>query len=477
MRPNRIALVVAALAAAPLAAQQPVLMPANTYHSTLLSVAVYDPQVAIAVGSDGMILRTQDGGANWWRMYAGSNAELQDVTFNGVAVVAVGTGGTILRSPDGGVSWQLVFGGVSSQLKSVHFGDLTHGIIVGDSGVVLTTQDGGATWARQPSGVTEGFLDVRMSGPAAAVAVGANGLIARTDDGGRSWRRQASPTAQWLTGVWLTSPTTGTIVGLGGTGLYTTNGGATWLQGAMGASVGMSDVFQVDAATAVAAGSSATILRTGDGGRTWQQVFQGSGWAFEDVGFANPQVGWAVGSQGVVMRTTDGGLTWMHQMGFPAAPGVAASTPTLIPTGGSLYLEILGITIAAPAGPGMWRASVGTASNGNRLDQMSGTAPNGDVYMVSLAYTTTRTCPAFLASLISEGGQMQTAPAYIPPGWFQVSVEKDNVTAYVCLPMGNGNLIGGVTTPAIARVDPSTVRPALAAIGNAALLRWGYPRN
>jgi photosystem II stability/assembly factor-like uncharacterized protein len=424
-----------------------------------------------------MILRTQDGGLNWWRIPSGSGARLEDVTFVGVTVFAVGTGGTILRSADGGVNWQFVLSGVPTRLKSVHFGDALHGIIVGDSGVALTTQDGGTTWMRSYTGVNGTLIDVRMSGPAAAIAVGTNGLVIRSDDGGRTWRSQAASTGQYLTGVAMSSPASAAIVGLGGVGFFTTDGGSAWIPANLGTTVGMSDVCQADPVTLYAAGSSATIVRSRDGGRMWQTVYQSNGFAFEDIGFANPQTGWAVGNNGVILRTTDGGNSWVHQMAVPGtSTSASVASPALVPTSSApMYLSVMGLAVAAPSGGTTWRASVGTASNGNRMDEVTGTGPSGQLVMATVVHAEGRECANVLAGLIQAGGQMRTAPRYTPAGWFQVSVEKDGTSAFTCLPLRQGSLVAGFAVTAVALLDPDQVRPLLNALADAAFQRWGRP--
>jgi len=465
-----------ALAAAPLAAQQPVLVPANTYHGQLLGLAVHDPQVAIAVGADGIVLRTQDAGASWWRIPAGSAAELEDVAFVGVTVFAVGANGTILRSSDGGVNWQMVVSGVSAGLEGVHFGDALHGIIVGDSGVALMTQDGGATWTRSQTGVLANLIDVRMSGPAVATAVGTQGTILRTDDGGRSWRRQGALASQYLTGVYMASPTSAIAVGLNGVGFATSDAGATWMPVSLGTSMSMSDISQSPGGTYYSAGSTATIIRSADG-LNWQLAFQGNGYAFEDVVFADALNGWAVGNNGVVMHTTDGGTTWVHQMGIPGQAAVAAApAPALVPSGAPLYLQILGLTMAQPGGRGSWYTAVGSSSGGNRMDEIHGTGAAGETYLVSLIYAGDgRPCANMLATIFQQGGQMRTAPAYLPANWFQVAIEQNNVSSFVCLPLARGVLVAGFTVASLQNADAGVVRPMLTALGEAAFQRWGRP--
>ena len=71
----------------------------------LFGVSFTDANNGTAVGSDGLILRTTDGGANWTNQTSGTTSFLNDVSFtdtnNGTAV---GENGTILRTTNGGTT-------------------------------------------------------------------------------------------------------------------------------------------------------------------------------------------------------------------------------------------------------------------------------------------------------------------------------------------------------------------------------------
>src|SRR6266404_7777841 len=59
---------------------------------------------------------------------------------------AVGEDGTILRTTNGGLRWVHQRSGTTKFLWGVSFSDTNNGIAVGEGGIILRTTDGGTTW-------------------------------------------------------------------------------------------------------------------------------------------------------------------------------------------------------------------------------------------------------------------------------------------------------------------------------------------
>src|SRR5215470_11506826 len=74
--------------------------------NSLTGVAVLSPQIFVAVGDSGSILRTTDGGETWTFQPSGTDRNLVGVSFvDQDTGFAVGTAGTVLRTTDGGITW------------------------------------------------------------------------------------------------------------------------------------------------------------------------------------------------------------------------------------------------------------------------------------------------------------------------------------------------------------------------------------
>jgi photosystem II stability/assembly factor-like uncharacterized protein len=110
-------------------------------------VVAFDPQTAIAIGSDG-IVRTSDGGASW-TLLTGMTDHIYAVSFVDANIgTGVGLFGTILRTTDGGASWTRQDSGTTLALLGVSFVDANTGTAVGGScteGIILRTTDGGTS--------------------------------------------------------------------------------------------------------------------------------------------------------------------------------------------------------------------------------------------------------------------------------------------------------------------------------------------
>ena len=109
------------------------------------------PNNGTAVGSDGLILRTTDGGTNWIPQTSGTTNFLNDVSFtdanNGTAV---GDNGTILRTTNGGTNWAPQTSNTTNNLNGVSFTDANTGTVVGSNSTILRTTDGGNIGSLRP---------------------------------------------------------------------------------------------------------------------------------------------------------------------------------------------------------------------------------------------------------------------------------------------------------------------------------------
>jgi len=200
-----------------------------------------DANTGWAVGRNGTILKTTNGGTNWTAQTSGRTSWLYDIHFvSSTTGWVVGyTGGTILKTTNGGTNWTAQTSGTTKIFWGVHFVSSTTGWIVGGSGTILKTTNGGTNWTSQSSGTTQFLLGVHFVSSTTGWAVGASGTIRKTTNGGTNWTGQSSGTTQSLLGVHFVSSTTGWAVGgneneSSGTILKTTNGGTNWTEQSIG---------------------------------------------------------------------------------------------------------------------------------------------------------------------------------------------------------------------------------------------------
>ncbi len=290
-----------------------------------------------------LILPHAYGGGKWtilrnddFMRNDGVEGHLQDVEFtNAMNGWAVGSQGLILQTTDGGKTWiQMVIEMERPvDLWNVYFRDENVGFITGVRGVILKTTDGGQTWENKVA-INEGRLD-REGNPAPAplrrrlidtwmvdeqigYMVGENDTFIKTTDGGESWtgtgkRVAVGNTRNNFERIHFASPTLGWIVGSFGTILKTTDGGETWENQEAGVDNNLKGIDFVDENTGWISGQEGVILHTQDGGTTWTKQKTDSYDSLYDIVFADPQTGWAVGDFGTILHTADGGQTWTRE--------------------------------------------------------------------------------------------------------------------------------------------------------------------
>jgi photosystem II stability/assembly factor-like uncharacterized protein len=320
----------------PLAAPQPstaqprTTAPASTYRTTSGSSAR-----AWAVGSNGSIYSTSNGGASWNPQSSGSASCLWALDFiDANEGWTVGQNGTILHTDNAGTSWTAQTSGTGALLDGVDFVDALNGWAVGwdnaFDGIILHTTDGGATWTRQPYPGKFRLSAVRFVDANHGYAVGADGvlsgLVLHTSDGGTTWKQQRIPWTVQVAAVDLVAG--GQVFAVAGDGVLATVDDGTW----QSSSIPTPQIFDLNGISFVdgnrgwAVGQGITnrdgtaddagrILHTTNGG-TWTEQSVGISAILQGVDFADGVDGIVVGQgrgtgHAVVLTTDDGGSSWV----------------------------------------------------------------------------------------------------------------------------------------------------------------------
>src|SRR6476660_5980490 len=79
--------------------------------------------------------------------------------------LAVGADGTILRTLDGGFTWQKRPSGTDVSLSAVFVRDKENAFAVGARGTIRTTGDGGKIWRAVTSGTRDHLYGIKFAGP------------------------------------------------------------------------------------------------------------------------------------------------------------------------------------------------------------------------------------------------------------------------------------------------------------------------
>ncbi|MDQ3219648.1 MAG: YCF48-related protein [Acidobacteriota bacterium] len=191
-----------------------------------LSIRFADKKRGLAIGSvlnkkgdaviDSLVMRTQDGGETWRRVFVPSKTELFHVDFNGSSHGwIVGDKGLILATEDGGESWRVQSSGTDATLYNVDFRDDNEGYAVGGKGTILRTDNGGETWEKVATGFRDNFMRVDFADDKNGWIVGHGGSILRSSDKGKTWQRQEIAAKGNLYGLYMMKKY-GWAVGAGG---------------------------------------------------------------------------------------------------------------------------------------------------------------------------------------------------------------------------------------------------------------------
>ena len=245
--------------------------------AVLHDVYLFNPDEGVAVGEQGLILRTTDGGAGWQSVASGVEDSLRSVSFSGVNGICGGDSQTILYSTDSGASWQIgqtgFFGG---GFPGAHMLSATQGFVAGQNSIfqplVGASTDGGASWTFQAfyfdnneGGCTDVFFFDQNTAVVSGVVFDGRGALARTTDGGTNWSTLFYDLG--IQGIDFPTAAIGFAVGWGGRILHTANAGVTWMAQTSGTSANLNDVSVVtDGLTGIAVGEGGIILRTTNGG-------------------------------------------------------------------------------------------------------------------------------------------------------------------------------------------------------------------
>ncbi len=259
----------------------------------------------VAVGEHGHILLSADEGRTWQQSPVPSRALLTAVSFpDSTHGWAVGHDGVILSTGDGGLTWSRRDHGddLAAIYLDVLFFDASHGIVAGAYGKYLSTHDGGRTWqASRPVEDEVHFNRLTRASDGTVYLAGEGGLFLRSSDQGVHWMREEVPYPGSLFGIVPLGPGAVAVSGLRGHIFVTAEAGANWERREVEPKVLLMGGITAPDGRLVFAGTGGNFFLSADAGRTfqpWQPA--GFGTSVADL-LATPD-GWivTVGEAGAV---------------------------------------------------------------------------------------------------------------------------------------------------------------------------------
>ncbi len=268
------------------------------------SIWAVDENTALSVSNHGRIARMNSG--SWSIATNILTEDFTDVQFLSSTVgFAVGANGLVMRTDDGGASWSVQSSRTQKRLNAVSFADTSNGLAVGSLGTIIRTTDGGSNWSNVTSNTTDELFDVHyLTAGGVAVAVGKGGRTLKSANGGAIWSVITPVTSDDLKSVRLTSLGTGVAVGTSGRYLTTANSGDSWVSGKFG----NADLIHASftGANGFICGVDNLVLKSADSGATWSVGLMSTINSMQFIG----STGFACSTQGRVITTTNSGVTW-----------------------------------------------------------------------------------------------------------------------------------------------------------------------
>ncbi len=288
-----------------------------------------------AVGNDGIILHTTNGGNNWSPQVSTNLNSLRSVSFcdtmNGWTV---GDKGTILATSNGGKSWKFI-----DQDTSINIYNYKVQCLAPSTAVILNTRwefdifvdhriwitsGTGTSWTEivpQPYYYSWWF-DFHFVSDSLEFISGISGnsyeklIVVRTDDRGLTydtsyinWKVQGG-----MKRIYFKNSLEGRL--LGDSIYHSTDSGVNW-KGIVINDFNSSRDFIMFGNTGYVIQLEGKIFQTTDGGYIWNQQPSGENF-INDIDFVNNKVGWAVGTNGTILNT--GGITGINDHKISSSP-------------------------------------------------------------------------------------------------------------------------------------------------------------
>ncbi len=227
-----------------------------------ITVLSADNQIVIAT-KNGAIFTSINKGASWNKADSAGKAIGGISKFAEEVYIAVGKDGLILRSSDNGTTWSRITAPIIKSFTACATNGNGIGIIVGDSGAILRTTDAGLTWNYSLHGNVV-LLSASFSDENHCIAAGDHGTLLRTSDAGLTWQKANSPdsTVAWTSLSFDRTTQGGILISLEGDIYATFNGGETWQSRAKTGALCLSADFR-DNTAAICGGGGAVITIDG----------------------------------------------------------------------------------------------------------------------------------------------------------------------------------------------------------------------
>lgn len=273
--------------------------------TTLYDVMRGDAQTIYAAGTSGRVFKSTDNGVSFSSVTNPAGGAIYSIEFddadNGFLF---GSNGIALRTTNGGTSWEWIPIFTTEVIRgSIKYGNT---IIAGayESNFGIST-DNGLTWSN-PSSSKRDIYGVFAETPSKITVAGDRGDLFQTTNGGVTWSKSAFMTGNLLYDAY----TNGSYIytaGRNGGYFISSDNGATWVDKTVGSATTRN--YKLDFLTPEAGymvNNEGAVLYTTNRGNNWAPVTTIPATTLYDLDMGNSLTGYASGSGERIFKTTDG---------------------------------------------------------------------------------------------------------------------------------------------------------------------------
>ncbi|HPE56120.1 MAG TPA: YCF48-related protein [Bacteroidales bacterium] len=248
------------------------LMVDTIFKQYLTDICLINSDTGYITGTNGRLFRADSILVNWQPLKTNVSKTLYSVRFaTPTKGMAVGRDGLLLKSIDNtDTNWVKVESPYVKSLYKLHYEDVDKGAFaVGDDGMILRIKNNANNLSKVPSGTSVPLYDIKFPSDTVGFVVGFDGKILKLKMVNGEVNEVVSiPSGVTvpLNEIYFPSPMTGYIAGEGGTILESTDGGNSWLPTLTGTSNNFRDLYFKTDNIGWAIGSGPMIMKTINGG-------------------------------------------------------------------------------------------------------------------------------------------------------------------------------------------------------------------
>ena len=228
-----------------------------------------------ALGRDGALDKSTDGGRTWSSGSVSTSDDVIDVAFPTDQIgYALDSSGTLLKTNNGGTSWSILNTGTSRTPRAVVAVDSRVILLIGPRGIRRST-DGGESFSAITGELVNKAILFRASASGKKVVAGGSNILLGSTNSGKTWKKLARPSKTGLADGALIGKTLW-VLDVAGRVWKTTDDGKKWTELlGVGGSHGLALSFSTTkTGNVMLAGFGRSpggyVLHTSDSGKTWR---------------------------------------------------------------------------------------------------------------------------------------------------------------------------------------------------------------